>query len=71
MDGIKRSRLLQQLETASALDIHPTGLLLHPKYMESFVRDHGDMYNMAQKYYGMDIILTTKVKTWGFVIEPN
>ncbi len=66
-------RALDQLERASAIDLLPKKIIMHPDFFSKWVQNkHPEFYPPTQelKFGSTALKISTQVKTWGIMMEP-
>ncbi len=66
-------RALDSLERASAIDIHPKSVVMHPDFFSKWVSDkHPEFFPATQelKFGRVPLKISTQVETWGILTEP-
>ena len=74
LDELHLIRVLDRLDKASAIDIYPTIILMHPDvFIEWVKRKHPEFYPAKDelKYGRFKIKITPLVETWGIIAEPH
>ena len=72
-DDMQIIRVLDKLEKASAIDIRPTIILMHPKFFLDWFTSKQPLFFPPKdefKFGSFQIKITPLVRTWGIITEP-
>ncbi len=72
-DDMKIVRALDDLDRASAIEIHPKSIIMHPEFFSKWVSDkHPEFFPATKelKFGNIPLKISTQVKTWGILTEP-
>ena len=72
-DDMKIVRALDDLDRASAIEVHPKSIIMHPEFFSKWVSDkHPEFFPATKelKFGNIPLKISTQVETWGILTEP-